>query len=127
MLHMKISSYSILIGMPLVLLFTSCRQTSSASFRSPYPEKSLIPQQASPGSFRNPIGTVTVINQLHQFVLLDVSSLPYPPVGTLLACVSGSQQTALLRVASPSRPPFLIADIVQGQPVIGNQIFLQNH
>jgi|GEM_PF-3303479 len=116
--------------MPLVLLSTSCRGPSVRA-QPPVPaklEKGFICQQPSATRPVNPIGTVTVINQLHQFVLLDVPSHSYLPLGTLLACVSNSQQqTALLRVTSPSRPPFLIADIVQGNPVIGNQIILWKH
>jgi hypothetical protein len=117
-----------------ILFSIGCSSTSSSRQRSappqnlrvpvpgPAPVPIIVPGPRIVSADSRPIGTVTVINQFHHFALLDVPSSP--PPGTLVACVSGSQQTALLRVALPSRPPFLIADIVEGKPSIGEKIFL---
>ncbi len=122
LLKMRNGSYYALRWICLlgILLLACCKSLSSYDNSPSSPPKSE--DHFTMALSQNALGTVTVINQLHHFVLLNTRSCP--PPGTFLACISGSQQTALLRVAPPSRPPFLIADIIQGDPTIGEKVFL---
>lgn len=110
------SKYCAFISAIGILGLVSCADSAD----SPFP---IARSESGSVSIRSgvPVGTIAVIHRTHHFVLLDMS---FPIAsGTLLRCGSGSQQTALLRVSSPSHYPFLIADIVQGEPAPGEQVF----
>jgi hypothetical protein len=75
---------------------------------------------APPGPHR--VGTVAVVNEELRFVLVDVGSLYVPQAGTALKSFSGSAETGILAVGPEKQRPFIVADIVKGEPKVGDEV-----
>jgi hypothetical protein len=69
------------------------------------------------------IGTIALVNEEEQFVLIDNGNSPTPPTGTALKSFTGAAESAVLSVGSVRRTPFVIADIVKGTPRKGDTVF----
>jgi hypothetical protein len=117
--------------------------TSAAPSRTPAPPRVAkpplwlsalsgfgIPQKLFPPKKKPPkaeavqmIGTIKMVNKEEKFVLID--TLVYQSAGSddVLICISNQQQTATLRSSSLRNPPFLVADITDGLPSPGDQVF----
>ena len=85
------------------------------------------PVAAPPAARR--VGTVRVIGNAGRFVLIEIpgggaSSLPY---GQTLRCAAtpsaDAPATATLRVARERRQPFVVADVVSGEPRVGDCVY----
>jgi hypothetical protein len=74
----------------------------------------------APGPRR--VGTVAVVNDDLRFVLVDVGSLYTPAAGTALKSFSGGRETGILAVDPEKQRPFIVADIVKGEPKVGDQV-----
>ena len=70
------------------------------------------------------IGTVKMVNKEEKFVIIDALVSQNLNTGTVLVCISGQNQTATLRMSTLRNPPFLIADITDGDPSPGDQVFV---
>ena len=68
------------------------------------------------------VGTVAVVNDELRFVLVDVGSLYTPAAGTALKSFSGGRETGILAVDPEKQRPFIVADIVKGEPKVGDQV-----
>jgi hypothetical protein len=75
---------------------------------------------AAPGPRR--VGTVAVVNEELRFVLVDVGSLYVPQAGTALKSFSGGTETGILAVDPEKQRPFIVADIVKGEPKVGDEV-----
>jgi len=69
------------------------------------------------------VGTITLVNETERFVLIDNGSQPPPPTGAALKSFTGGSESGVLSVGSVRRRPFVIADIVKGQPKKGDEVF----
>ena len=69
------------------------------------------------------VGTITLVNSETHFVLIDVGFSSVPRVGTALKAMRGSVETGVVTVGEVRKRPFAIADIVQGDPRSGDQVF----
>ncbi len=123
----------------LTLLFASCslRRTTStpaAPHLSHYPIPSG-PATASlspaPGVSRlHRVGILRVIGAGSRFVLIETPSAGTGalPDGQVLQCANsaGSEPsiTAVVRVGRERRPPFVVADVVSGDPQVGDIAYL---
>jgi hypothetical protein len=65
---------------------------------------------------------VAVVNDEMRFVLVDVGSLYTPSAGTALKSFSNGAETAILAVDPQKQRPFIVADIVKGEPKVGDQV-----
>jgi hypothetical protein len=69
------------------------------------------------------VGEIAFVNEEQHFVLIDLESNLYvPPPGTLLVSVSGKGKTTHLKVGAEQKRPFVAADILDGDPTIGDQV-----
>lgn len=68
------------------------------------------------------VGAVAVVNDELHFVLIDVGTLYTPPAGTALKSFSAGKQTAILAVNPERRRPFVVADIIEGNPQVGDDV-----
>ncbi|OQW97808.1 MAG: hypothetical protein BWK77_00840 [Verrucomicrobia bacterium A1] len=66
------------------------------------------------------VGRVLSVNAERGYVVVECGSLPSP--GEEAKVFRGEQAVALLRISGPSRPPFVTADIVDGQPQPGDTV-----
>jgi hypothetical protein len=68
------------------------------------------------------VGTVAVVNADLRFVLVDVGSQYTPPAGMALKSFSGSAETGILAVSPEKQRPFIAADIIKGEPKVGDVV-----
>jgi hypothetical protein len=68
------------------------------------------------------VGTVALVNNDLHFVLIDVGTLYTPEAGTALKSFSGGVETGILAVDPEKRRPFVVADIVKGEPKVGDDV-----
>ena len=68
------------------------------------------------------VGTVAVVNAPLHFVLLDVGSLYTPASGRTLKSYAGDAETAEMVVSPEKKRPFIAADIVKGEPKVGDRV-----
>ncbi len=69
------------------------------------------------------IGTVTLVNEMDHFVLIDTGTGPVPAKGTALKTFRDGVVTGIVSVGDVTRRPFVIADISNGSPQKGDQVF----
>ena len=75
----------------------------------------------APGGPRR-VGTIAAVNEECHFVLVDVGTLYIPAPGTALKSFSGGAETGILAVNPERKRPFIVADIVKGQPKVGDEV-----
>src|SRR5207253_2165150 len=67
------------------------------------------------------IGEIAVVDEEKRFVLIDLdSSLYEPPAGTILHTANATRETGRVRVSAEKKRPFVAADIVAGNPSVGD-------
>lgn len=77
----------------------------------------------APGPAHRAVGTVVLVNEEERFVLIDAGTHYPPAMGQALKSFSGGAETAVLALSKERRQPFLIADIIKGEPRRGDQVF----
>lgn len=80
-------------------------------------------QAAPPPTVPQFVGTITLVNEAEHFVLVDVGQSSVPREGAALKAMAGNVETGVVAVGNVRRRPFVIADIVRGEPKKGNQVF----
>lgn len=68
------------------------------------------------------VGRITLVNEADRFALIDATSSQPGPAGTMWRAYSSGELTAELRSTGVRRRPWVIADIVQGKPRIGDTV-----
>jgi hypothetical protein len=63
-----------------------------------------------------------MVNQQLRFVLVDVGTLYAPASGTALKSFSSGNETGVLAVTPQRQHEFIVADIVKGDPKIGDDV-----
>lgn len=80
------------------------------------------PRPAATPAGPQAVGTVAVVNDRSRFVLLDVGSLYAPAAGVTLKCYAGEAETGELVVSPEKKRPFIAADVVKGEPRVGDRV-----
>jgi hypothetical protein len=86
----------------------------------------LIPRRAKPPAATAPqwAGSIRMVNTAEKFVLVESSTATSVVPGETYLSIGNSSETASLRMTNLKNPPFLIADIVSGDPSPGDKIYL---
>jgi hypothetical protein len=84
-----------------------------------FPPKKEVPK-AQPAQL---IGTVKLVNKEEKFVLIDTLTASSVATGDHLLCIMDERQTGSLKMTSLRNPPFLIADITDGTPAVGDRVY----
>lgn len=93
-------------------------------------ETTVLPPPTPPLTHEHRVGVVRVIGAGTRFVLIEVPSMGdgQPPDGQTLRCAASASSdavtTATLRVTHERRPPFVVADVVTGEPRVGDTAYL---
>jgi hypothetical protein len=69
------------------------------------------------------VGVIVLVNGETRFVLIDTSTGVIPDPGTALKALRQDAQVAVLKCGDVQRRPFVIADIVSGEPARGDVVF----
>ncbi len=98
---------------------------STTAVQSPPPAPTIT---TAPTAHR--VGTVRVIGNAQRFVLIEVPSGATSALsdGQLLRCAAdpsaAAPATATLRVGRERRRPYVVADVVNGEPRVGDAVFI---
>ena len=124
-----------LIVLPL-LASCAARHAPPATVTRPAPQPPALPTAAAAPVHSVPatprehrVGTVRVIGSGERFVLIEVppTGAGALPDGQLLRCSAApavdAPATATLRVARERRQPFIVADVVDGSPQVGDTVY----
>ena len=69
------------------------------------------------------VGEIAVVNEEKRFVLIDLGSNLYVPApGTAMHSINAAGATAHLKASSEQKRPFIAADIIDGQPAVGDEV-----
>jgi hypothetical protein len=69
------------------------------------------------------VGEIAIVDKEKHFVLVDLESNLYvPPPGTELQSRNGAGKIAHLKASPEQKRPFIAADIVDGEPAVGDQV-----
>ena len=80
-------------------------------------------QKTQPSDVWRPrLGKILVVKEKLEFVLIDIGTAPAPEAGTKLLAYTDSNPSAELAVSAFQKRPFLIADIVSGEPKVGDAV-----
>lgn len=70
-----------------------------------------------------PIGSVYLINEARRFVVIESPNAQLVPAAMELAVMRNGDVAATVRVSRERRPPFLVADILTGEPMRGDRVY----
>ena len=99
-------------ALALGLAFSGCGSSGS---------RTTAPKAAGPRAIN--VGEVAVVDKERRFVLIDLeSSLYVPAPGVALRTLQGSTETGHLKVSPERKRPFIAADILDGEPKVGDRV-----
>ncbi len=85
----------------------------------------IIPKKKKPPAALPPtkIGKIAMIDQENHFVLIDAETTGGALAGTPLICIANDRETGNLRLSNLKSNPFLVADIIGGNPAKGDTVY----
>ncbi|MDK3156731.1 hypothetical protein QPK87_09110 [Kamptonema cortianum] len=103
-----------LMSVIIVAILTGCVSTSAPQpgEKSPYHKPSEY----------LPIGFVSTVNVVENFIVINFSSSVMPRVGDELKIYRAGRPVGSVRITEPLRPPLATADILAGEPQRGDAI-----
>jgi hypothetical protein len=70
------------------------------------------------------VGEIAVVDEEKRFVLVDLDSNLYVPLpGTQLQSRNAAGKVARLKASPEQERPFIAADIVEGDPAVGDEVW----
>ncbi len=121
------------LALPVCLFLPACaakKETAEKPKKPPafsrlfsflQPKKKSKPPEATPVDWT---GEIRMVNSPGNFVLVESTSATTPVAGEKYLAMRGATETAVLRMTSLRNHPFLIADIISGEPATGDRIYL---
>jgi hypothetical protein len=104
-----------------IFMLTACPGCAISKSTKTQPTKKTAPPVAAPIQWA---GEIRMVNEADRFVLIEsTSGLPVIPGEKYHAVLKG-RETAVLQMTALKNPPFLIADILRGNPTVGDKIYL---
>jgi len=100
---------------------TSLFSGLNSFFSHLFPRKSPPPPAATPVQWA---GEIRMVNIAENFVLIESLSGVAVVPGEKYLAIRNTQETGAVRITSLRNPPFLIADIISGDPSPGDKIHL---
>jgi hypothetical protein len=105
-----------------------CLMIAAAAAASVLPLSGCAPRPRSvatvPAAVRpSVVGEIAVVDEEKRFVLIDLDSNLYVPApGAALRSTNPAGETAHLRASPEQKRPFIAADIVDGEPAVGDEV-----
>ena len=87
----------------------------------------LLPSKSPPAPIASPVnwaGEIRMVNVAENFVLIESNSSAATIPGEKYLAIQNGTETGSVRMTALRNPPFLIADIVSGDPSPGDKIYL---
>jgi hypothetical protein len=64
-----------------------------------------------------------LVDETNGFVLIDIGNYAPPETGQALKTFTDGTESGVLAVSAERRPPYIVADIVKGEPERGDAVF----
>jgi len=82
------------------------------------------PATGAPRSARpSVVGEIAVVDEEKRFVLIDLGSNLYVPApGVAMRSTNAAGATAHLKASPEQKRPFIAADIIDGEPAVGDEV-----
>ncbi len=98
-------------------------ETKPASTSGPFAPRTTETKPAAPVPSKLAAKVVMVkAEPEYRFVVIEFSSPEIPSAGSQLTTYRGKERTATVKVTEPVRPPHVTADILDGQPRVGDEV-----
>jgi hypothetical protein len=121
-----------ILAAALVFLLGACTHSSGSKPSAPrtswlsdlgkfFPKKKPSPPAATPVNWA---GTIRMVNTAENFVLIESESATPVVPGEKYLSVQNGRESGTLLMTSLKAHPFLIADIVAGNPSTGDKIYI---
>jgi hypothetical protein len=68
------------------------------------------------------MGKITMVNEIGQFVLVELGAGAVADSGSTLKCMRNGTETGTLKVSPERRGKWIAADIVSGTPSLGDEV-----
>ena len=86
-----------------------------------FPKKTPPPPSATPIDWA---GVIRLVNEDERFVLIQAQGASGVIADEKYLCIRDAAETGVLRMTALKNPPFVIADILSGDPRIGDKVYL---
>jgi hypothetical protein len=86
-----------------------------------FPKKTPPPPSATPIDWA---GVIRLVNEEERFVLIQAQGVKGVIAGEKYLCIRDAAETGVLRMTELKNPPFLIADVLSGDPRAGDKVYL---
>jgi len=94
-----------------LLTFPSCASQPQTATAAPRPAHPSV------------VGEIAIVDEEKRFVLIDLGSNLYVPApGTAMHSINAAGATAHLKASSEQKRPFIAADIIDGEPAVGDEV-----
>jgi len=82
------------------------------------------PASAAPGPVRpSVVGEIAMVDEEKHFVLIDLGSNLYVPApGAAMRSTNAAGATTHLKASPEQKRPFIAADIIDGEPAVGDEV-----
>ena len=108
------------LAVMMVFALTGCTYLKQRSLRHKFKK---TPPPAAEEEKHRLIGTIVLVDVTNRFVLIDVGVNIAPEPGHALKAFADEAESAVLAVSAERRPPFIVADIVKGDPRRGDSVY----
>ncbi len=86
-----------------------------------FPKRTPPPPSATPIDWT---GVIRLVNEEDRFALIQVQGASGAIADEKYLCIRDTEETGVLRMTALKNPPFLIADIISGDPRVGDKVYL---
>ena len=91
--------------------FAGCATQPRAAAAAPRPARPSV------------VGEIAVVDEEKRFVLIDLGSNLYVPApGAAMRSTNAAGATAHLKASPEQKRPFIAADIIDGEPAVGDEV-----
>jgi len=116
---MLLASQILVRGLMIAGAATSSLFTSTGCAPQPPGTAAAAPRPASPSV----VGEIAVVDEEKRFVLIDLGSNLYVPApGATMHSTNAAGGTAHLKASPEQKRPFIAADIIDGEPAVGDEV-----
>ena len=94
-----------------LLTFPGCASQPRTATAAPRPARPSV------------VGEIAVVDEEKRFVLIDLGSNLYVPApGAAMHSINAAGATAHLKASPEQKRPFIAADIIDGEPAVGDEV-----
>ena len=105
------------------LMISAWRHCRSFPLQVARPSRGQLRLRRCPGLAPSVVGEIAVVDEEKRFVLIDLDSNLYVPApGAALRSTNAAGATAHLKASPEQKRPFIAADIVDGEPAVGDEV-----